>query len=344
MRDKQDINHSENALNGVSSGGSGKNKSCMRHCKKLWWAYLLLLVVITAIVVPVIILVAVPKIAQHKLDEAELVVDGITLSNTKSNSYTMAINSTLKSDGKVKATIEGFEGVMYLEDLEPHTPFVTINFPETKSVKEQTVNISQPIQIQNMAAFTTFNTWFQANESLRVTVYGETHVKVSGLPKRYPVTFKNTVTLQALNDFKGLNVTESEISLTPDANGDNFKGKVTIPNHSVITLEIGNASFRNLLNNNEIGTVYIDNLVLHPGDNNVNMRANISQAPVLTAIQAKPACENGVIPFGLNGKDVVNGGQRLSYFADALAAGTVLTDINVGAALKKIGLNLTCSS
>lgn len=53
MRDKQDINHSENALNGVNSGGSGKNKSCMRHCKKLWWAYLLLLVVITAIVVPV---------------------------------------------------------------------------------------------------------------------------------------------------------------------------------------------------------------------------------------------------------------------------------------------------
>ncbi|KAF9880003.1 hypothetical protein CkaCkLH20_02814 [Colletotrichum karsti] len=343
MRDKHDINHSEDALGGMDTGRRGKRKTCMRHCAKFWWAYLIAFICFVVLIVCLIIFVAVPKIAQHKLDEAELTVDGITLSNTKSNSYTMSINSTLRSDGKVSATIEPFEGAMYLEDLEPHTPFVTINFPETKSVKMQTVNVSQPIQIADMAAFTTFNTWFQANESVRVTIRGDTHVKVSGISKRYPVTFKNTVTLKALHEFSGLNVTESEISLTPDARGDNFHGKVTIPNHSVITLEIGNASFSNILNNGNIGTVFIDNLVLHPGNNDVEMRANISQAPVLTALGKRPACESGVIAFGLQGKDVVNGGERLSYFADALAAGTVATDINVGGALKKIGLNIPCS-
>lgn len=70
------------------------------------------------------------------------------------------------------------------------------------------------------------------------------------------------------------------------------------------------------------------------------MRANISQAPVLAAIAARPACDTGIIPFALRGKDVTNQGQKLTYFADALASGEVVTEINIGAALKK-SLNLT---
>ncbi|KAL0938809.1 uncharacterized protein CTRU02_205419 [Colletotrichum truncatum] len=340
MRDKNDISHSENALGGVNSGGSGKRKSCMRHCAKFWWAYLIGFIAAVVLIVCLIIFVAVPKIAQKKLDHAELVVDGITVSNTTPDTYTMSINSTLKSDGQVKATIAPFSGVMYLEDLEPHTPFVTINFPETKSVKLQTVNISQPIKIEDMAAFTTFNTWFQNNETVRVTIKGDTNIQVSGISRKYDVTFKNTVTLKGLNGFKGLNVTDNTISITPDERGDNFKGHVSIPNHSVFTLEIGNTSFSNLLNGNDIGTVFIDNLILHPGINNVSMHANISQAPVLAAMATRPSCENGLIPFSLRGKDVTSGGQRLSYFADALASGTVITEINIGASLKK-SLNLT---
>ncbi|KAF6844747.1 hypothetical protein CMUS01_00813 [Colletotrichum musicola] len=343
MRDKHDISHSENAVGGVNSG-RGKRKSCMRHCAKFWWAYLVGFICAVVLIVCLIIFVGVPNIAQKKLDHAELTVDGITVSSTTPNSYTMSINSTLRSDGQVKAVIEPFSGAMYLEDLEPHTPFVYIDFPETRSVKLQTVNVSQPIQIQDMAAFTTFNTWLQANESVRVTIRGDTHVKVSGIDRRYGVTFRNTVTLKGLNGFKGLNVTDNEISLTPDARGDNFKGHVSIPNPSVLTLEIGNTSFSNSLNDQEIGTVYIDNLILHPGINNVSMRANISQGPVLTALSTRPSCENGIIPFTLRGKDVVNNGQRLSYFADALSADSVVTEINIGASLKKsLNLTLNCT-
>ncbi|TDZ13067.1 hypothetical protein C8035_v000345 [Colletotrichum spinosum] len=345
---KHDIAHSEDALGSPSSRG-GKGRSCVRHCGRFWWAYVILVAVIIAIVVPVVILVAVPKIAQSKLDHAKLTVDGIAISNTTPNSYTMSINSTLRSDGQVKATIAPFSGVMYLEDYEPHTPFVRINFPQTKSVKLQIVNISQPIQIEDMEAFTRFNTWVQTNESLRVTIKGDTTVKVSGISKNYGVTFRNTITIKGtstfglsncLNGFKGLSVTDSAVSLVPDARGDNFKGRVSIPNPSVLTLEIGNASFSNLLEGRDIGTVFIDNLVLRPGDNNVSMRANITQAPVLAAIQKRPYCQDGIIQFELRGKNVSNGGQRLSYFADALSVGSVTTNIDIGSTLKQ-SLNLT---
>ncbi|KAK2023228.1 hypothetical protein LX32DRAFT_572136 [Colletotrichum zoysiae] len=340
---KHDISHTESAAGGSDSSKGSKRKTCMRHCVRFWWIYLIGTIAAILLIVLLIIFVAVPRISQSKLDHVKLTVDGITVSNTKSNSYNMAINSTLTSDGSVKATVEPFDGVMYLEDLEPHTPFVNLKFPETKSVKLQTVNISQPIEIADMAAFTTFNTWLQNNESVRVTIRGNTHVKVKGIARRYGVVFRNTVTLKGLNGFKGLNVTDSSISLQPDARGDNFKGRVSIPNHSDLTLEIGNATFASFLNGADIGTVYIDNLVLYPGINNVNMRANIEQPPVLTAIRNRPACETGIIPFALQGKAVENGGQNLSYFADALASDKVITDINIGAALKQsLNISITC--
>ncbi|KAK2020006.1 hypothetical protein LZ32DRAFT_4916 [Colletotrichum eremochloae] len=340
---KQDISHTESAAGGSGSYRGGKRKTCMRHCARFWWIYLIGTIAAILLIVLLIIFVAVPRIAQSKLDHVKLTVDGIIVSNTKPNSYNMAINSTLRSDGSVKATVEPFDGVMYLEDLEPHTPFINLKFPETKSVKLQTVNISQPIEIADMAAFTTFNTWLQNNESVRVTIRGNTHIKVKGIARRYSVVFRNTMTLQGLNGFKGLNVTDSSISLTPDARGNNFRGHVSIPNHSVFTLEIGNATFSNLLDGQDIGTVYLDNLVLYPGVNNVTMRATISQAPVLAAIGKRPACETGIIPFALRGKDVENGGEKLSYFADALASDQVITDINIGAALKQsLNISMSC--
>ncbi|OHF01333.1 hypothetical protein CORC01_03366 [Colletotrichum orchidophilum] len=341
---KHSISHSENAVGGGGAYGGGKRKTCMRHCARFWWIHLIGGIAGILLVTLLIILVAVPKIAQKKIDDAQLTVDGIIVSNTKPNSYNMAINSTLRSDGSVKATIEPFDGIMYLTDLPEKKAFVNLKFPETKSVKLQTVNISQPVEITDMAAFTTFNTWLQNNESVRVTVEGNTHVKVNGIARRYGVTFRNTMTLKGLNGYKGLNVTDNTISLTPDAQGDNFKGHVSIPNHSVLTLEIGNASFTNLLHGQDIGTVYLDNLVLYPGMNNVTMRANISQAPVLAALGTKPACDTGVIPFSLRGKDVISNGQRLPYFGDALSSGEVVTDINIGASLKKsLNITITCT-
>lgn len=141
------------------------------------------------------LLVGVPKIAQQKLDDAELILDGITVTNTQGSSMTMAINSTIKTDGSVHADIDAFQGIMYLEDHQPHTPFAKINFPATTADKLQTVNVTQFLPIDNVEALTTFNTWLLSNETLRVTVFGETNVKVKGISRSYGVTFKKTVTM-----------------------------------------------------------------------------------------------------------------------------------------------------
>lgn len=184
------------------------------------------------------IFVAVPKIAQSKIDHAELDIESVRILRTESDAYRMEIDSTIRSDGKIKAKVYPFEGVMYLEDKPGHVPFATLDFPETSAAKEQVVNITQDVTIQDMDAFTDFNIWFHNNETLRITVEGKTQVKPNGLARKYDVNFKKTLEIKGLNVFAGTKVTEGVILSEADDDGKNFHGVADIPNASHFTLDI----------------------------------------------------------------------------------------------------------
>ncbi|KAB5581056.1 hypothetical protein GE09DRAFT_948954 [Coniochaeta sp. 2T2.1] len=331
MSDEFKATTTEQEIRPQKKGGKVK-----RHCLRFWWAYLIAFIIVVVLAVVLIIFVAVPKIAQHKVDSAELQIDSIVASNTQEGNFTMAVNSTIRIGSSTAATIEGFEGVMYLEDFEPKTPFARLMFPETTGDKLQVVNISQFTPIEDLEAFTRFNTWLLLNESIRVTVEGDTKIHVKGLSKAYGINFKKIVTMQGLKNFEGTSVPYSTVSLERDENGDNFHGIVTVPNRSVVTFEIGNASFTTYLLQKEVGMTYMDNMVLRPGDNNFTLHANISQNAVLDALQLKPFCENGgLLPFELTGKDVVNHGHNLTYYSHALGAGNQTVEIPIGFDLKR---------
>ncbi|KAL2266647.1 hypothetical protein VTJ83DRAFT_5999 [Remersonia thermophila] len=325
-----------NATQAEATSTKPRRRGCLGHCARFWWAYLIALIVVIVVVVPVILLVAVPKIAQKKLDEAELTLDGLTVTQTTPTQMLMSLNSTIRTDGSVHANIAGFEGIMYLEDLEPRTPFARIQFPPTTAAALQTVNVTQTLTIHDVAALTTFNTWLANNETVRVTVEGDTTVRVRGIARNYGVTFKKTLTLAGLNKLAGTRVEPTLISLTPDANGNNFRATVYIPNPSVVSIELGNITFRNYLLGQEVGTIFLDNLTLRPGTNVHPMRATIENGPVIAALGSKPFCEEGgVLPFEFSGESVVNNGEPLPYFADALKTFNQTTEIPIGAQVKK---------
>lgn len=319
-----------------------KKRKCAQHCKRFWWAYLIAFICIVVLVVCLIIFVGIPKIAQNKINDAELHIDGIIVSKTEPEKYNMAVNSTITTDGSVHADIEPFTGIMYLEDLEPHEAFASIDFPATTSAKYTEVNVSQPVEVTNMKAFTTFNTWLLANETLKLTIEGDTKVRVKGISKSFGVTFKKTVDLKGLNGFHGLEVTSANIDIAAMKN--NFNGTVDVPNASILTIDIGNTTFHNNFNGKEVGTVYMDDLVLYPGINNVTMRADVEQSPILTAVTTEPHCKDGVIPFELSGKDVTKHGERLDYFADALASLETKVDIGLKDAFSRAGLEVGCDT
>lgn len=83
--------------------------------------------------------------------------------------------------------------------------------------------------------------------------------------------------------------------------------------------------------------------MLYPGDNAFPSSSDIKQLPIINALTQEPFCElMGKLPFELQGKDVVNNGQVLPYFRDALAASNQSVTIDIGEAAKKIGLPVQC--
>jgi hypothetical protein len=162
----------------------------------------------------------------------------VNVVNTKTDSVLLQVNSTITTDGSIKANIDAFDGVMYLEDLPAHTPFVNLSFPATNGDKHQVVNISQEVQIGDHDAFNTFNIWFAANKTLNITIEGRTKVKPSGLSTKFGVTFKKTILMNGLNLFNGTTVSGGKISLTAKKGQPNFQATADIPNASYFTLDI----------------------------------------------------------------------------------------------------------
>lgn len=184
------------------------------------------------------IFVAVPKMIQSRINKAKLSIQGLKITQTQSQNFTMAINGTVEADSSVYAVIDSFEGKMYLEDWAPQTPFVSVTFPQTTSASETAVNITQFTEILDLDAFTIFNEWLLTNSSLNVSVEGKTHVKISGISHKYPINFKKTLNIAGLDSFSGFSVPNSSVSTSADSQGDNFFGTVIIPNPSFVSFEI----------------------------------------------------------------------------------------------------------
>ncbi|KAI0858521.1 hypothetical protein F4860DRAFT_297974 [Xylaria cubensis] len=312
------------------------------HFKRFWWAYLLAFLVVAAVViVPSVLLVAVPKLAQQRLNQAKLTIDGITVTNTQTGSLVMGINSTIEADDSVHATVDAFKGTLYLADVDPPLAFVEIDFPQTSSSSMQTVNVTQKIQISDLGSFTEFNKAILSKASVNVQVKGDTHIHVSGISRAYPATFDKTVTLKGLNNFNGISISDPSISALALKN--NFNATVHLPNPSILTLDIGNTTFTNYFNGMNVGQTYINNLVLYPGDNAFSTTSDIKQLPIINALTQKPYCElKGKLPFELMGSNVVNNGQVLPYFRDALAATNQSVTIDLSEAAAKAGLPVMC--
>lgn len=165
------------------------------------------------------------------------------MSQTQATNFTLAINATISADDSIHAVLDPFEGEMYLADWAPQTAFARVAFPSVTSASLSAVNISQFTEILDLRAFTVFNSYLLVNDTIRVGVRGDTRLRVRGISRRYDVRFDQAVPITALGNFDGIQVADSRVSLTADADGNNFFGTAVIPNRSPLTFEIVSVTY-----------------------------------------------------------------------------------------------------
>jgi hypothetical protein len=311
----------------------GARPRMKNHCRKFWWCdCIVLIVIILAIVLP-IIFVAIPKKAQHDLNKSVLEVMEQDATEPRPNGIHLKLVTKATSYSKFHPVIEGFEAALSLKDKEP---FLHIDVPEVTANKETTILVDQQRDFASLERFSEYTKTVMGSEEFDVYMDGKTKLRLKGL-RSMKVNYNKVITMKGLNHLKGLNITELHILKKP-VDGWNMNGTVFIPNPSVMTLELGNVTMDLSVEGQSIGQTFLRDMVLRPGDNFVPMLSNVNQATVITAITSK--YKNAILPLTIIGNSSVVGDKHLTYYEAAIRSNTVHVDLNVGPALKEMGLNI----
>lgn len=312
------------------------------HCARFWWLHLLIIIIIAVVVALIIVFVAVPHIAQDQLNKSDLNITNQVVANPTPQTVDLTLDSVASSNSSFHPTLDSFDAALFLENTEPNIlPFAYITIPTSKAGKHVEIHASQTVNISNMDQFVAYNKLVLQAEEFRVAVRGKMPVKLSGVPK-FHVNYNKAVTLKGLNGLKGFAVTNFTVLLTAQSDGTNMLGTVFIPNPSVYTVEMGNVTMNLAVAGTPIGTSLIPNLTLKPGNNTLGMRSVTNQSAVIDLILKKYT--NGILPVDISGNSSVNSkGEHLAYFETAIQSNHMSISLDVGSALKSIGLNITSS-
>lgn len=116
-----------------------------------------------------------------------------------------------------------------------------------------------------------------------------------------------------------------------EADGTNAIGTLSIPNPTVMTIALGNVTLALSVNGTSIGTATLPDLVLNPGANTQQMRAEVYQLVVAAMVMER---ENATLPVDIRGNTSTFGGQQIPYYNTMLAATQFRIDLDVADAME----------
>jgi hypothetical protein len=318
---------------GETSSPSRKPSAATRFkalLKRWWWLLLIVFICCVLVIVLPLVLVGIPRIAKDVVNDSRLEIRSMVLTDPTQDSFHLRLEELLHSDSRYHPVLDAFNASLFLEDTLPDIkPFAFIEVPRIRSEDVTPITIDQNVAISNMEQFTRYTKLVMNSEEYRLAIRGSTGLHQKGL-RKMTVDYNEVVTMKGLNKLRGFNVTEFNIVRQPGPDGANMVGKVSIPNPSVKTLEMGNVTMNLFVEGDFIGTSLLPNLILRPGDNTVEMRSTTNQSMVL---QKLSKFRDGMLPIDIVGNSSIYNGQHLTYYEEALKSNTVSIKLNIGSAL-----------
>ncbi|KAI9828748.1 MAG: hypothetical protein M1832_001853 [Thelocarpon impressellum] len=332
--DKESGKMPEASYTETASSGSPRKPSLGQrvkaHFRRWWWAHLISFLLFTLVITIILVYGAYPRIAQDDVNKSTLSVEAMVLTDPTPTSFRLHQEQTLRSGSMFHPLLDAFNASLFLESSLPDIkPFAQVLVPSLTALAVAPVVIDQVVEITDMAIFTEFTKLTLKSETFRLGVRGRPVLHQGKLPAKQ-VDYNQVIELKGLNGLKGFDLTDFEIKLVPEPDGTNMIGKVLIPNPSVLTIEMGNVTFDNLVEGQKIGEARIDDLKLVPGDNHVEMRSTVNQTLVI-GLLAK--YEDGKLPVDIVGKSVVYDGKKLEYYEAALASNKQSLKLDVRGAI-----------
>ncbi|GIC94233.1 DUF3712 domain-containing protein [Aspergillus udagawae] len=297
----------------------------LNHYKRWWWVHVIVIIVVVLVVTLPLVYVGYPNIAQGDINDSTLEIKEMIISDPTPESFVLDQTQVIGTHSIFHPTIYAFDATVSL--LGAASAFATVRVPQVKANDGTVVHISQSLDLSDVGAFGGFATAVMQNEEIKLNIYGKPDLKEGGLPKT-DVTYNKTVTMKALNKLDGFAITEMHVLSGKSSNGANFGGTVYIPNPSVMTISMGNVTLDLSVDGTSIGTSYLNDLKLVPGNNTRPMTSAID----LSAIAPFFSKYKNGIPVAISGSSTnssVYNGKAISYFSEALASNTLKVNLDL---------------
>lgn len=298
-----------------------------------------LIVIILVVVLP-IIYVGIPNKAQSEINASTLEVTSQEVTQPTEDSVNLKIDTVIKSGSSFHPEIDAFKAGLALKGKEP---FIYVDIPAAKSEAETHITVEQEVKLENLDRFSEYTKTVLASDDFEVYMSGKTTLHLSGLPAM-DVDYNKVVKMKGLNKLSGLEIFDLKILSGQSeilSDGSNLIANVSIPNPSVMTLDLGNVTMNLSVKGKAIGYALIPNLSLKPGDNKLPMQSRVDQLTILGLVQS--TYKDAVLPLEIVGNSSVRNGQHLTYYEDAIKSNTINLDLNIAPALAGLGLNVTSS-
>lgn len=133
----------------------------------------------------------------------------------------------------------------------------------------------------------------------------------------------------------GFSILSFHVINETQADGTNALGTVSIPNPTIMTIDLGRVTLSMSVNGTDIGTATFESLVLKPGDNTIDMRAVVYEVVVVGIVMQQ---QNVMLSVDIKGNQSTFGGQVIPYYTAMLQSTALHVDLNVTQAIEGSGL------
>ncbi|KAI9040718.1 DUF3712 domain-containing protein [Aspergillus affinis] len=266
-------------------------------------------------------LLIIPAIAQRVVDNSTLLLVKADVMHPRPESVQLTIESALKLPLGVPVRIDpmtlslfnraspgnGTWGKLYLKDY-------TISGNTTLGVDKQFTPL-------NVAEWTQYvhNVVFMKHGPL--SVWGKTTAYLGQIKNH--ITMDKDIPQNTLNSFEGFAIKDTQLLLPAREDGTNLIANATLPNPSVLTLEIGTTTLDVKSGDLVIGNATLDNLILRPGNHStpvhgmLDLRVLIKNLRTVLATQLE-SIRDGTLTLDTVGKSVFYDGTEVPYYTNVM--------------------------
>ena len=283
-----------------------------------------------------------------------LEVTNLTLFNPAPDSFDLGLTTVFHTDSKYHPRLDAFNASLQLPDSD--VPFAYLDIPAMDAGDGVESQVSQRVQIADLTEYTKYVATTLGTEEYSIVLKGKGGLKQGGLPNTNvnynkeikmkgastPLLFVCTIHSPSmylqigLNSLKGFNVTEFNILTTPQDDGSNANGTLVIPNPTAMTVQLGTVTLSMSVDGTPVGDATINDMILAPGDNTMEMRAVTNQTAVLGFIFNQ--YKDGILPIDVVGNTTTFNGQPIPYYQIPLQHNVLRLDLDVIDALERAGL------